>query len=118
MWNVEQVLVIPTSTLCYQHTLLNMLVGATDSHMSLLTKITEGHFSLEGNRLHKFLRNARFYLTIRNPPVFQVELISRLWDSHLELRGLKVPLDLKSDCFSRMTLPLFSQNSILRGYQR
>lgn len=52
-------------------------------------------------RCHKFLRNAGFYLTARNNPTVQVELISGHLDSLLEFGELEIPLDLTSSRATR-----------------
>lgn len=49
--------------------------GATGSHAFLLSEVRENDSFWE--RLHKFLKNAVFDLTIRNPPQVQIEPISR-----------------------------------------
>lgn len=45
-------------------------------HMSLLQEVGEIDPFGSQNRLHKFLRNAGFYLTARNPPIVHLELVS------------------------------------------
>ena len=46
-----------------------VLIDTTENHLSLLPVIMEMAPLVEGNQLHKFLRNAGFYLTTRNPSI-------------------------------------------------
>jgi hypothetical protein len=46
------------------------------------------------NQFAKFLRNAGFYLTMTNPPVDQVELISGYLNAFLEFGEFEFSLDL------------------------
>lgn len=62
----------------------DMLIGATGRHMSLLPQQGKWLLLVERNWLPKFLSNAGFYLTVRNPPKIQV----------LEFGKVEFPLDL------------------------
>ena len=65
--------------------------------MSLLPEVREMTLLADGNWFHKFLSNAGFYLTARNPPVVQFEPISEYMDCLLEFGELEFPLDLTSN---------------------
>lgn len=47
----------------------DMLVGTTSSHMSLLPEVRKCLLLADGKQLHKFLTNAGFHLSARNPPI-------------------------------------------------
>lgn len=79
-------------------------IAATGNHMSLLPEVRETILFTDRNQFHKFLRNAGFYPTVRNP-VVQGEFTSGYLDSPrdptvletklLSLRELPVTAPLK-----------------------
>ena len=71
---------------------LDMLMGTTYSHVSLLSEVREMTPLTIWNWLHKFLRNVGFYLTPRNPSIVQVVLSSGYLNCLLEFGELKFPL--------------------------
>lgn len=81
--------------------------GATGSHAFLLSEVRENDSFRE--RLHKFLKNAVFDLTIRNPPQVQIEPISRYLDGLLD-GEMEFPLDLTEANYS---MSLFAISAFL-----
>lgn len=53
----------------------DVLIGTICSYMLLLPEIREMTPLDRWNQFHKFLRKADSYLTARNPPIVQLELI-------------------------------------------
>ena len=72
----------------------DMLIDTTGSHMSFLPEIREPIPLVNVNQFLKFLKNASFYLTARNPPIGQLGLVSGSLDYLLEFGELELPLDL------------------------
>lgn len=73
-----------------------MLIDTTCSHIFIPAEAREVTLLVEENHFPKFLHNAGFYLTPRNPPVVQVELIFGYLDCFLEFGKLEISLDLRS----------------------
>lgn len=73
----------------------DMVIGTRESNLSLLPVIRE-MFPLGREEVASqiFLRNAGFYLITRNPPIAQVEPISRYLECLLGFGELEFPLDL------------------------
>ena len=71
-----------------------MLIGTTDSYLSLLPVARETVPLVEGNWLHKFLRNVGFCITARNGPIVQVEFIFGYLNYLLGVGELEFPLDM------------------------
>lgn len=77
----------------------DMLIGTTSCQKSFPPAVREMTPFGRGNQHHKFLRNASFYLTTRNPPTVRVGPIFVYLDCLLEFGKLEFPLDLTGMSF-------------------
>lgn len=66
-----------------------MLIGTTGSDNVLCVRAKgNDSFWVDGNQFHKFPRKAGVYLTCRNAPIVQVELVSGYLDCLLKFQEL------------------------------